>query len=50
MTDNRRNIKVDEETFQKLKEDKPEGVNWSFYLDELHRKANEWDERGSDVL
>lgn len=50
MGDSRKNIKVSPETFERLDDDKPEGVTWSHYLDELHRKAHAWDERGSDAL
>jgi len=32
MTDDRANIKVDRDTFQALKDDKPSGVTWDYYL------------------
>ena len=35
MTDNRRNIKVSQEAFDELKDDKPTGVTWEYYLTEL---------------
>lgn len=39
-----------EDTIQRLKQSKPDDVSWGAYLDELHRKAHAWDDRGSDVL
>ena len=41
MTDNRRNIKVSQEAFDELKDDKPEQVNWSYYLTELRTTGGE---------
>lgn len=35
MTDDRRNIKVSQDRFDQLKEEKPEGVNWGYYLTEI---------------
>jgi len=35
MTDNRANIKVDRETFDRLKDDKPDGVTWDYYLTQI---------------
>lgn len=32
MTDSRANIKVSEETFEKLKAEKPKGVTWDYFL------------------
>ena len=40
MSDERKNIKVDPETFDALKESKPEGVTWDYYLRELHTRAD----------
>lgn len=31
----RKNIKVSQETFEKLKADKPDGVTWDYYLTEV---------------
>lgn len=31
----RKNIKVSEETFEELKEEKPGGVTWDYYLTEV---------------
>lgn len=31
----RKNIKVSEEAFQQLKDEKPEGVTWDYYLTEI---------------
>jgi hypothetical protein len=36
----RKNIKVTEETFEKLKAGKPDGVTWDYYLTGLLDKAN----------
>lgn len=35
MSDDRRNIKVDAETFDLLKRNKPSGWTWDYYLREL---------------
>jgi len=35
MTDERKNIKVGEETFESLKENKPDGWTWDYYLESL---------------
>lgn len=35
MTDSRKNIKVSESTFEELKEEKPDGVTWDYYLTEI---------------
>ena len=31
----RRNLKVSDKAFQQLKDEKPEGVTWSYYLTEI---------------
>jgi hypothetical protein len=31
-TDDRRNIKLNSEAFERLKEQKPDGVTWDYYL------------------
>ena len=31
----RRNLKVSEDAFEQLKDEKPDGVNWSYYLTEI---------------
>jgi len=36
MSDTRINLKLHEETFEQLKDDKPSGVTWDFYLLALH--------------
>lgn len=41
MTDDRRNIKLKPGTFNVLKNDKPDGVTWDYYLRELHAEAND---------
>jgi hypothetical protein len=35
MSDNRKNIKVHDDTFTMLKDDKPDGVTWDYYLRRL---------------
>jgi len=35
MTGKRANIKVKRSTFKNLKDDKPDGVTWSHYLEEM---------------
>jgi len=35
MTDNRRTIKVQDDEFQRLKADKPDGASWGYYLTEI---------------
>lgn len=40
MSDDRKNIKVDEDTFDTLKESKPRGVTWDYYLRDLHTQAD----------
>jgi len=45
-----KNIKINPDVFDRLKDDKDSGQSWGHYLDELHKKAHAWDERGSDVL
>ena len=35
MTDNRKNLKISEETYELLSEDKPDGVTWGYYLQNL---------------
>jgi len=35
MSDSRRNIKVQAEEFQQLKDAKPEGVSWGYYLTQM---------------
>lgn len=35
MTDNRKNLKIDPETFEALKDSKPPGVTWDYYLEQL---------------
>jgi len=35
MSDKRKNIKVSQETFQQLKGEKPDGVNWDYYLTKI---------------
>jgi len=37
----RKNIKVSEETFDKLKEEKPDGVTWDYYLTEVRTVNDE---------
>lgn len=32
MTDNRKNLKVSDGTFEMLSKDKPDGVTWDYYL------------------
>lgn len=40
MSDDRKNLKVSEDTFEVLKESKPGGVTWDYYLRELHTRAD----------
>ena len=41
MSDNRKNIKVGEKTFETLKSEKPEGVTWDYFLMNLVEENNE---------
>ncbi len=46
----RKNIKVDEDTFDKLKERKPKGVTWDYYLRrEVLGETDEWTEKMSEL-
>jgi predicted CopG family antitoxin len=36
-----KNIKLTEEVWRELREEKPDGVTWSYYLKELHSAAQE---------
>jgi len=40
MSDGRKNLKISEDTFSILKESKPEGVTWDYYLREMHTRAD----------
>ena len=37
----RKNLKLSEQTFNELKEDKPSGVTWDYYLTALKQQADE---------
>jgi len=37
----RKNIKVSEDTFEQLKEEKPKGVTWDYYLTEVRTVNDE---------
>lgn len=43
MSDGRKNIKVDSETFKMLKRNKPEGVTWSYHLRQLQYATDKED-------
>ena len=39
MSDGRKNLKISEDTFEALKDSKPDGVTWDYYLRDLHAEA-----------
>ena len=41
MGDSRKNIKVSEDEYERLKEQKPEGVTWGYYLTEIRTVADQ---------
>lgn len=41
MTDDRATIKIDRNTFETLRDDKPDGVTWGYYLLELRTLGGE---------
>ena len=39
MSDDRKNLKISEETYRELKDGKPDGVTWDYYLQNLTTDA-----------